>query len=99
MNKLTGEIMIFKGDYGYSTSVSNKKPDGTYDKMYISVQMPKDVELENQTTINITNGFLSFYKTKEGLPKAKIVVLDYEVKNKKQETENTDNYSTDYLPF
>ena len=73
-----------------------KNQDGEYDKMYLSVQLPKGVELENKTMIEITKGFMSFYKTKEGLPKLKIVVMDFETENKREEAEQLDDLS---LPF
>jgi hypothetical protein len=76
--KITGETMIFKNDIGYSTSISNKKEDGTYENMSISVNFRKGVELENKTKINITDGFLSFYKTKNDEKRLKLVVMDYE---------------------
>lgn len=72
-----GKTMIFKGDYGYYTTVSNKNQDGTYDNMRVSVQLPKGIEMENKTKLNILKGFLSFYKSKDGLPKIKIVIQDY----------------------
>lgn len=74
---ITGKTMIFKSQYGYSTTISNKKQDGEYERMYVSVQLPKNIELENKTVIEITNGFLSFYNTKDGLPKIKIVVREF----------------------
>lgn len=52
--------------------------------MYLQVQLPKGVELENKTFINITKGFLSFYQTKEGLPKIKIVVMEYKIYQEEQ---------------
>ena len=61
--------------------------------MYLSVQLPKGVELENKTMIEITKGFMSFYKTKEGLPKLKIVVMEYNTENKIEEIDERD------LPF
>ena len=76
--KVTGETMIFKNDIGYSTSISNKKEDGTYENMSISVNFRKGVELENKTKINITDGFLSFYKTKNDEKRLKLVVMDFE---------------------
>lgn len=98
--KITGETMIFKNDKGYSTSVSNKKEDGSYENMFISINFRKGVEVENKTKINITNGFLSFYKTKDGLAKPKIVVMEFETSN------NTTTQATDFeitsdddLPF
>lgn len=102
--QIRGETMIFANEKGgYSTTVSNKKPDGTYDNMYIAVNFKKDIEVENQTKIDITNGFLSFYKTREGLPKPKIVVMNFEIKGKKEEAVNTNNNfeisQDDDLPF
>lgn len=45
--QIVGTTRIFakeiNGKTLYSTSVSSKKQDGTYDKMYISVQLPKDM--------------------------------------------------------
>ena len=90
--QIKGETMIFANEQGgYSTTISNKKQDGTYDNMYIAVNFKKRVTIGNKTKIDITNGFLSFYKTKEGLPKPKIVVMDFEIKGKvetKQEEVN-----------
>lgn len=100
--------MIFKSEYGYSTSISSKNMNGEYDKMYLSVQMPKDTVLENKTNIIITNGFLSFYKTKDGLTKPKIVVMEYELENdesyvreERQAIQNEEFYGEDIsdLPF
>ena len=70
---ITGETMIFKNDKGlYSTSMSQKKMDGTYENAYISVSFKKGVDIPNKTKINVTKGWLSFSKyTKEenGTPK------------------------------
>ena len=81
---ISGKTMIFKSEYGYSTTISNKNQEGQYDKMYLSVQLPKGIELENKTMIEITKGFLSFYQTKEGLPKIKIVVMEYKIDEEEQ---------------
>lgn len=78
---ITGKTMIFKSEYGYSTAISNKNQEGQYDKMYLQVQLPKGVELENKTMIEIQNGFMSFYKTKEGLPKLKLVIMEFTTEN------------------
>lgn len=39
--KVVGETMIFKNDIGYSTSISRKKEDGTYENMFIPVNFKK----------------------------------------------------------
>lgn len=82
---INGKIICYKNEFGYSTAISNKKQDGTYERMYVSLQLPKNVELENKTMIEITKGFIAFYKTKEGLSKIKIVVMEFIEENKKEE--------------
>lgn len=102
---ITGETLIFRNEFGYSTSISKKNQNGEYEKMYLSVQLPKGVELENKTKINITKAFLSFYKNKQGLSQVKIVVMEYKTDEELQEREaiqNEQNYNYDFengLPF
>lgn len=95
--KVTGKTRIFKNEYNgrlnYTTSISNKKEDGTYEKMYLSVQFKKGQETEGN--IEIKDGFLSFYKTKEGLPKLKVVILDYA----KEEQNDFMSVDSSDLPF
>lgn len=95
--KVTGKTKVFKNEYdgrvNYSTSISNKKEDGTYEKMYLSVQFKKGQETEGN--IEIKDGFLSFYKTKDGLPKVKVVILDYT----KEEEDYITLPSDEPLPF
>lgn len=104
--KITGETTIFKNDNGsYSTSISNKTMDGKYEYMSISVTLKKGIEIENKTKINILDGFLSFYKTKDGLPKIKLVIMDFEylmvdaLKIMKGEDKAFEVDNTDELPF
>lgn len=81
--KVTGKATIFAKDFengrSYSLSISRKNPDGTYDKtkLYMSVGFKKDVVLENKTKIEILDGFLTFYKNKNGLALPKIQIMDY----------------------
>lgn len=91
--KVTGETMIFKNDRGYSTTISNKKEDGTYENMFITVNFRKGIELENKTKINILDSFLTFYKTREGLSKIKLVIMDFEQEQIKAYEDNPE------LPF
>lgn len=95
---INGKTIIYKNTYGYSTAISNKKQDGTYERMYVSLQLPKGVEVENKTYIEITRGFLSYFKDKNGLPKIKIVALEIKQDEPKQE-EQADFYDQDSLPF
>jgi hypothetical protein len=102
---ISGKTRIFKNEKGLYTTISNKKDDGTYENMYISVNFKKGIELENNTEINITKAFLSFYKTKDGLPKMKFVVMEFEIEDnyiaeerEAIQNENSYNFSDD-LPF
>lgn len=101
---ITGKTLIFKNDYGYTTTISKKNQNGEYERMYISVQLPKGIELENKTKINITKAFLSFYKNKQGSPQIKVVVMEYKTNEEVQEREaiqNEDSYEMNFgnLPF
>lgn len=83
--QVIGKTMIFRKEYEgkniYSTNISNKDINGEYTNMYISVQLPKGIELENKTMIEIQKGFISFYKTREGLPKLKLVIMEFTTEN------------------
>lgn len=78
---ILGKLRVFKKEYEgkelYSTTISRKDENGNYENLYLSLQIPKDVVLENNSTINVTKGFLSFYKTKQGLSKIKAVVQEF----------------------
>lgn len=96
--KVTGETMIFKNQNGsYSTTISNKKEDGTYENMYLAVNFRKGTEIENKTKINILDSFMSFYKDKNGLPRLKIVVMEFEREG--QAPNNETVLGPDELPF
>lgn len=92
-------VMIFKNEKGgYSTGISNKLLDGTYQNAYIQVQFKKGIELENKTRINIKDGFLSFFKTQEGNVVYKIIILDFEQEGDAKEPETSYDNSNP-LPF
>ena len=99
---ISGNTIIFKNEYGFSTTISNKNQEGQYENMRVSVQLPKGVDLENKTKINVTKGFISFYKTKEGLPKPKFVIQEFESEYKEQPEDITDDimsFDGSVLPF
>ena len=86
MLNVTGRKMIFKNEKGfYSTSISSKKQDGTYDNMYISVGFPKGDDIPNKSIVNIKNAFLSFFRANNPEGKlenvVKLVIMDYELDN------------------
>lgn len=71
--KILEDLTVYKNQYGYSALLRNDD-----DKMYINVGFRKGQEpVEEVSKLMITNGFLTFYKDKNGLAKPKIVVLDY----------------------
>ena len=94
--KISGETMIFKNDFGYSTSISNKKQDGSYEHMYISVQFKKDdveaQKMPNKTKVDIKNGFLSFYKASNGTAKPKLIITEYEIIDENKAQSQDDDY-------
>ena len=71
--KITEKLYVYKGQYGYSTLLKNQE-----DKLYVQVQFKKGFEpVQENAEININDGFLSFYRDKNGNAKPKIVILDY----------------------
>ena len=112
---ILGQTRIFKKEINgrdvFSTSISNKKEDGTYENMYVGVQFKKDEQpnvwiksIKDEQTINSCNidikkGFLSFYLDKNGAEHIKFIILEYEILEK-EETEAEFQVSTnDCLPF
>lgn len=93
---ILGEMRVFKNEFNgrtsYCTTVSSKKQDGTYDKMYVPVQFKKGMETDGD--IDVTKGFHSMYIDKNGLGKIKFVVQEY---NKVEEWQPENNESD--LPF
>lgn len=106
--KVNGQIMLFKNDFGYSTSISNKKQDGTYENMAMVVQFRKDdmdaQKIPTKTKIDIKDGFLSFYHATNGEKRLKVVVLDYDIVNSLasdygEDINAIEDISQDDLPF
>lgn len=115
---ISGTVRIYKSEYEgretYSTTISKKDQFGNYENLYISVQLPQGTSLENNSRINVTKGFLSFFKTRQGLPKIKAVVQEFEVEAPQEQPQGTPtsyeqqamsyydsqaNYYGDDLPF
>lgn len=107
---ILGKTKIYRKDFDgkpvYSTSISKKLLDGKYESMYVQVQLPKDVELQDKTYINITKGFISWYHTKDGLPKMKFIVMEFEtednyIQEEREAIQNESNYNfpDDEMPF
>lgn len=98
MNITSNNTMIFAKEYNgkmfYRAGLSRKKDDKTYENGYIDVKLPKDVELADKTKINITKGFLSFYKSKDKKDIFYIVVQEFTTESGvKEEPKEEDVYS------
>lgn len=86
------KIYVSKTQYGWQTQAKNGE-----DKMYLDINFKKGIEPEEQfLQIDITDGFFSMYKNKQGLPKLKLVIMEYEKVNKEEQYEIS---SKDDLPF
>ena len=102
---ISGTMRIYKSEFNgretYSTTICKKDQFGNYENFYISVQFPQGTMIENNSKINVTKGFLSFFKTKQGLPKIKAVVQEFEeVEQEQAPAQNyQENYYNDDLPF
>lgn len=89
-------IKDFNGIKSYSTGVSNKNKEGQYEKMYISIQLPKDNDINNGDDIEVKKAFISMYKDKNGLAHPKVVIQEFE---KVTSTENniSNDFGNDYM--
>ena len=90
------KIYVNKGNYGWQTQAKNGD-----DRMYIDVNFKKGIEPEETfLRIDIKDAFFSMYKTKTGLPKPKLVIMDYEKISKEEYQQNEfEINNTDDLPF
>ena len=83
MNITSNNVIIFakefEGKTHYRAGLSTKKQDGSYDKAYIDVRLPKGDVLNSGSKINIKKGFLTFYKTKDEKTIWYVVIQEYEL--------------------
>lgn len=92
--KLVDKLMVYKGQYGYSTLVKNKL---TEDKLYVQVGFKLNQEPKKEKVmIEIHDGFLTCYKDKNGLGKPKIFVLKYKELEQNESPESMQQ--NDYFP-
>lgn len=81
-----GEAMIYRrDDWGYpqySVKLSNQNQQtGEWEYSYMQVGLPKNALINDKTEIIINKSFFSFYRTKNGDDKMKLIITDYELKN------------------
>ena len=91
MNITSKDTTIYKKEYEgktyYRARISKKNQNNEYENGYIDIKLPKDTELEDKTKIDITKGFMSFYKTKDKKDVFYIVVQEYSKKNAEEKQE------------
>ena len=98
MNITSNNTMIFAKEFDgkmhYRAGMSRKNQNNEYEKAYIDVRLPKDVSVADRTKINITKGFLTFYKTKDGKDIWYIVIQEFTAEGEvKEEPVETDPYA------
>ena len=86
--------MIFRkekdGKVFYSIGLSLKDANGNYQNGYMKVSFKKDVNVADRTKIIIKNGFVSFYKTKNGDTVNYLFITDYEIPEELKATNTTE---------
>lgn len=65
--------------YVYSTSVGQKNDNGEWDNLYIDIVFPKEdkIAFEGGAVVKVVDGFVTFYTSRSGEKKVKVVLLDY----------------------
>lgn len=96
MNITSNNTMIFAKEFNgktfYRASVSSKDKEGKYRRTYIDVRFMGNVEIKDRTKIDIIDGFLSFYRTKEDKDVFIIVVKAFEEVKEIKEQEEPDPF-------
>ena len=73
------KIYVNKSNYGWQTQAKNGE-----DKLYIDVQFKKETEPDvTFCQIEIKDGFFSMYRNNQNYPKPKLIIMDYEIIQKK----------------
>lgn len=65
--KISGKGVVYKGQYGYTISESVKNIQGNYDRYFIPIAFPKNMEqIPNDKELIEFDGFTKPYKNKAG---------------------------------
>lgn len=116
---VTGKTKIYRKDFdehpAYSRAITSRKfvngVKGDWNKpIYESVQFPTGTQIEDGTIVEITKAFESSFETRSGEVKRKLMVQEYTVGERPQNTETqpvVDDYpqteysalSDDDMPF
>lgn len=76
----------------YSLAIAKKNGE-KYEYGYIECNFKKGIYIEDKTRLTVTNGWLSFYKNKDGKTVPTVFVNEFEKQEVKQEEEDSN------LPF
>ena len=102
-SEITGTTFVHarEGQYGtmYSLQLSKKNKDDQWENGYINAQFKKDVVVPNGSKINITSGWLTFYKAKEdNRTVVQIFVNEFEILEEGTPKETSDSFKTTENP-
>lgn len=66
--------------YVFSTPVGQKNENGEWDNLYIDIVFPKEdkIAFEGSAIVKVEDGFVTFYTSRSGEKKVKVVLLDYD---------------------
>lgn len=101
---IEGKMRIFKnksedGREYFTTTLSTKKEDGTYDNMSVPVSFTKSIDTSNlPDNIDISDGFLTFYKKADGTKCLKVMIMKI-VEEQAEYIKLDDLENVDELPF
>lgn len=104
-SKFEGKAKIYRKDFddraSYSASISQKNVNDEWESAFIKVQFNKGVEVSNRTEIEVNNGWLKFYNTRDGKPVWYIHINDFIVLNQPQTQTEDDAFDDimDSIPF
>ena len=103
---VTGKTKIYRKDFNgkpsYSRAISSQEykdgQKGDWITVFESVQMPKGTNLADKSIIDVTKGFESTYKSRDG-NKRKLVVQEYKLLDGEAEPMGFSALSDSEVPF
>ena len=96
--KITGRGIVYKNEYGYSITDSKKNREGNWDKYYIPCNFRTGKEPANGTMIDITEGFTSPFKRKDGSMGMSYFIAEYDIYSSAKDGTNPTNGFTEIDP-
>lgn len=80
---IQGETIVWENKKGYSISVGERfvnpeTDEEEWDNHFIPVSFKKGVKVNHGDRIDVKDGFITFFRTREGEGVTKLVILDFE---------------------